>query len=247
MSFVASPSCGHVSPYGHRLTDEVVGSSAPICSTPNQMHSLVCIYHRAVSWRFHKCLLFDLVELVYNWFLASTLHGVGPLLSHVVMISLVPSCICPVRLSKRMSSLIAPRIDSVWKFLPRWVMSSSTLEFKKVPFPFQASARVTGSGRSRNEAPKQTESWGTISFYKVLCHLCVERKVAWKTDKFSYFQRTQCPPLSMVNALFIVSCTPSPLPPPPSPSSRKSQDQISFRGGGGDCNTSCYGFPNHLH
>jgi hypothetical protein len=71
---------------------------------------------------------------MYHWFWASTLHGVGPLPSHVVMISLMPSCICHVWLSKRMSSSITPRIDSVWKFLPQWVMSSSMLEFEKVLF-----------------------------------------------------------------------------------------------------------------
>jgi hypothetical protein len=108
--------------------------SACVSSTPNQMHSLACIYHRAISWQFHKCLPFALVELVYHWFRASTLHGVSPLSSHVVMISLAHSCICHVRLSKSMSSSLAPRIDSVWKFLPRWVMSSSTLEFEKVLF-----------------------------------------------------------------------------------------------------------------
>jgi hypothetical protein len=50
------------------------------------------------------------------------------------MISLVLSCIYPVRVSKRMSSLIALQIDSFWKFSPRWVMSSLTLEFEKVHF-----------------------------------------------------------------------------------------------------------------
>jgi hypothetical protein len=46
----------------------------------------------------------------------------------------MPSCIHHVRLSKRGSSLITLRIDSVWKFLPRWVRLSSTLEFEKVLF-----------------------------------------------------------------------------------------------------------------
>jgi hypothetical protein len=102
--------------------------------TPNQVCPLFRIYHWTISWRFCKHLTFALVEFVYRWFWASTIHGAGPLSSHVIMISLVPSCICPVWLSKRMSYLIASRIDLVWKFLPRWMMSSSTLEFEKVLF-----------------------------------------------------------------------------------------------------------------
>jgi hypothetical protein len=73
-----------------------------------------------------------LLELVYHWFWTSTLHGVGPLSSHVIMISLMPSCICHVRVSKWMSSSTAPKIDSVWKFLPQWRMSSLTLELENV-------------------------------------------------------------------------------------------------------------------
>jgi hypothetical protein len=129
-----------------------VRSSPYTLFTPNQVYPFVHVYHWAISWRFHKRLSFDLVELMYCWFWASTLHGVSPLLSHVIMISLVPSCICLVWLSKRMSSLIVPRNDSVWKFLPRWVMSSSTLECEKVLFPFWASARVAGPRRSSNGA-----------------------------------------------------------------------------------------------
>jgi hypothetical protein len=45
-----------------------------------------------------------LLELVCRSFQASTLHGVGPLPSHVVMISLVPSCMCHVWVSKGMLS-----------------------------------------------------------------------------------------------------------------------------------------------
>jgi hypothetical protein len=76
--------------------------STCISFTPNQVYPLVHIYHRAILWWFHKHLPFALVELVYHWFWATTLHGVGPLSSHVVMISPVSSCIHPVRLSKRM-------------------------------------------------------------------------------------------------------------------------------------------------
>jgi hypothetical protein len=109
-------------------------SSACTSSTSNQVYSLVRIYHRAISWRFHKCLSFALLELMYRGFQASTLHGVGPLLSHVVIISPVPLCIHLIWLSKTMSSPITPRINSVWKFLPWWPMTSLPLEFEKVLF-----------------------------------------------------------------------------------------------------------------
>jgi hypothetical protein len=125
-------------------------NSACTSFTPNQVYPLVHIYHRAILSWFNKRLPFSLVELMYHWFRASTLYGVGPLSSHVVMIPPVPSCIHPVQLSKRMLSLIALRIDSVWKFLPRWAMSSSTLEFEKVLF--WASNWVDGPRRSSNGA-----------------------------------------------------------------------------------------------
>jgi hypothetical protein len=47
------------------------------------------------------------------------------------------SCIHPVLLSWRISSLIVPMIDSVWKFLSYWGMLSLTLEFGKVPLHFE--------------------------------------------------------------------------------------------------------------
>jgi hypothetical protein len=61
---------------------------------------------------------FALLVLVYHWFRASTLHGVGPLLSHVIMVSRVPSCIDPIWLSMRMSSPIASMINSVGSSYP---------------------------------------------------------------------------------------------------------------------------------
>jgi hypothetical protein len=93
-----------------------------------------------------------LLELVYRWFWASTLHDVGSLLSHVVMISLVPLCICLVRVSKGISSSTAPKIDSVWKFLPQWRMSSLTLELENVLSHYEYLTRVVGPKRLSNEA-----------------------------------------------------------------------------------------------
>jgi hypothetical protein len=95
-------------------------NSASISFTSNQVCSLVRIYHRAL-----------LVHLR-----ASTLHGVGPPSSHVVLISHVTLCIHLNLLSKRISSLITPMIDDVWKFLPRLRMSPLTLGYEQVIFPF---------------------------------------------------------------------------------------------------------------
>jgi hypothetical protein len=93
-----------------------------------------------------------LLELEYNWFWASTLHGVGQLLSHVIMISLVPSCIGHVQVSKGMSSSTAPKIDSVWKFLPQWRMSFLTLELENFLSHFEYLTWVARPRRLSNEA-----------------------------------------------------------------------------------------------
>jgi hypothetical protein len=88
---------------------------------------------------------FALLVLMYHRFQASTLHG-------VIMISLVPSCIYPVWVSKGMPSSIALKIDSVWKFLPQWRMSSLTLELENILSHFEYLTQVTGPRRWSNEA-----------------------------------------------------------------------------------------------
>jgi hypothetical protein len=123
------------------------------------------------------------------------------------MISLVPSYIYPVRLSKRMSSSIVLRIDSVWKFLPRWMM-----EFGKIPFPFRASARVAGPRRSNNEAQnKQSHEAQSDSTRSYVSHAQKEklhgkpRSFLLSTDSISSSLRNQCIvhhflyPLSFIN------------------------------------------------
>jgi hypothetical protein len=100
--------------------------------------------------------------IIYHWFRASTLHGVDPLSSHVVMVSRVPSCISLVRLSKRMSSSIALRFDSVWKFLPQWRMSFFTLELENVLSHSEYPTRVIGprrlSSQARNKQSHEAQS-----------------------------------------------------------------------------------------
>jgi hypothetical protein len=109
-------------------------SSACILFSPNQVYPLVRICHRTILWWFCKHLSFALVELMYRWFWASTLHGVSPLSNHVIMISTMRLSIHHVRLCKIMSSPIVPLIDSVWNLLPRLGILSLTLEFEKVLF-----------------------------------------------------------------------------------------------------------------
>jgi hypothetical protein len=93
-----------------------------------------------------------LLVLVYHWFQASTLHGLGPPSSHVVLISHATSCIHLDLLSKRISSPVTPMIDSVWKFIPGWRMSPLTVGYENVLFPFWAPARVVEPRGSNNEA-----------------------------------------------------------------------------------------------
>jgi hypothetical protein len=93
-----------------------------------------------------------LLVVVYRRFRASTLHGVGPPSSHVVLISYVTSCIHLDLLYKRISSPITPVIDSVWKFLARWRMLLLTLGYEKGLRPFRAPAWVVEPRRLSNEA-----------------------------------------------------------------------------------------------
>jgi hypothetical protein len=177
---------------------------------------------------------FSLLVLVYHWFQANTLHGVGPLLSHVIMISLVPSCIYYVRLSKRMSYSITPRIDSVWKFLPRWVMSSSMLKFEKVLFHSEHPIELIYQ-EDRVMKCNTTKSWKTIQFYKVLCCPRTKGKVAWVIEKSSSFQLSRCPSCYAVNTSFIISCAISFL---------NLGTRFLLKGEG--CNVPCYEILNYL-
>jgi hypothetical protein len=56
--------------------------------------------------------------------------------SHAILISHVTLCMNLNLLSKRISSPITSKIDSVWKFLPRWRMSPLTLGYEKIIFSF---------------------------------------------------------------------------------------------------------------
>jgi hypothetical protein len=145
------------------------------------------------------------------------------------------SCIHPVLPSKRISSLITPIIDSVWKFLPQLGMSTLTLEFEKVLFPFRASAQVVAPRGPSNEAQhKQSHETQSNS---TRCYPPTHERKSGMGDRevfllstvpLSFLRRDQC----------ILHCFLCPL-------FRKSQDETSFKGEG--CNTPCYVFPNYFH
>jgi hypothetical protein len=153
---------------------------------------------------------FALLVLVYHWFWAITIHGVGSLLSHVIMISLVPSCICPVRVSMRMSSLITPKINSVWKFLPWWRMSPLTLGYEKILFPFRAPAQVIEPRGSSNEACyNQSHEAQSDSTRCDVTHTPKGKlhEGPRSCSPFNY-PDTRYLRFSVINASYIVSCTP---------------------------------------
>jgi hypothetical protein len=198
-------------------------NSACTSFTPNHVYPMVCIYNWAISWQFHKRLPFALLELMYHWFRANTLHGVGPLLSHVIMISPTPLCIHPVQLSKRMSSLIMSRIEPVQKFLPRWVMSSLMLEFEKILFhtehPIESmdQADRVMEHNTRRVMKHNPILQGAISLMHRRKSCKGNREVfLLSTVPMSSFLRGQC-----IFHHFLCS-----------PSSHKSQDDISFKGEG---------------
>jgi hypothetical protein len=61
------------------------------------VHYLVRIQHQAISHWFYPCLPFCPIRASVPLFLSKTLHGVSPLLIHVVKISRVTLCTLPVR------------------------------------------------------------------------------------------------------------------------------------------------------
>jgi hypothetical protein len=128
-------------------------NSACTTFTLNQVYSLVHIYHRAISWWFHKRLPFCPIKCSYTVYFEQVPYMVlvrfwaMSLWAHTWLY--IPILFGP---SKRISSLIVPIIDLVWKFLPQLGILSLTLEFEKVLFPFRASAQVVGPRRPSNEA-----------------------------------------------------------------------------------------------
>jgi hypothetical protein len=124
------------------------------------------------------------------------------------MISLVPSCICPIRLSKRMSSLITSRIDLVWKFLPRWAMSSSMLEFEKVFFHFEYPLEL----QDQEDWVRKRNTSRVMKHNPILQSAMSSmhgRKSGMGDWEVFLDQLFRCPSCYAVNASFIVSCASS--------------------------------------
>jgi hypothetical protein len=120
---------------------------------------------------------------------ASTLHGVGPLSSHDVMISPMSSCICPVRLSKR--------------------MSSSMLEFEKVLFHSEYPIKLMGQeDRVMEHNTRRVMKHNLI--LQGAMSLMHGRKSCMGNREVSFFQRSRYLRFSVINASFIVSCSLSP-------------------------------------
>jgi hypothetical protein len=150
------------------------------------------------------------------------------------MISLVPSCICHVRVSKGMSSSIVLKIDSVCKFLPQWRMSSLTLELENVLSYSEYLTRVAGPRRlsieTQNKQSQKAQSDSTR------CYVAHARKKKSHNRPRSFspsnYLDILLSPRSMYPSSFLVLPT----------SLHKSRDEISFKGEG--YNTLCYGSPN---
>jgi hypothetical protein len=156
----------------------------------------------------------------------------GPPSSHVILILHVTLCIHLDLLSKRISSLITPLIDSVWKFLPGWRMSPLTLGHQKVLFPFWAPTWVVEPRGSSNqprynqshEAQFDSTRWDVTHAPKGKLH---EGPGSFPPFNCPYTRYHSC---YSVNASFIVSCAPPPF--------INLGTIFLLRGKG--CNTPCY-------
>jgi hypothetical protein len=116
-----------------------------------------------------------------------------------------------------MSSSTVPKIDSVWKFLPQWRMSSLTLELENVLSHSKYLTRVAGPRRLSNEA--QNKKSHEAQSDTTRCYVAHAQK-----EKFFSFKLSRYPPFPTINVPFIVLVPPT--------SIHKSQGEISLKGGG---------------
>jgi hypothetical protein len=140
------------------------------------------------------------------------------------MISVVPLCICPIRVSKGMSSSTAPRINSIWKFLYQWRMLSLTLELENALSHSEYLTRVAGPRRLSNKAQnKQSQEAQSDSTRCYIAH-ARKKKLHERPRSFSpsNYLDILLSPRSMCPSMFLVLPT----------SFHKSRDEISFKGGG---------------
>jgi hypothetical protein len=147
----------------------------------------------------------------------------------------VTLCIHPILPSKRISSSIAPMIDSVWKFLPRWGMLSLTLELEKVLFHSEHSIELDQEGvRKRNTSRVMKHNpilQGAMSPTQGRKSSMRDREVfLLPTVPISPILRDQC-------ILHRFLCFPPPFV-------NLGMRFLLRREG---CNIPCYDFPNYLH
>jgi hypothetical protein len=76
-----------------------------------------------------------------------------------------------------MSSSIVLKINSVWKFLPQWRMSSLTLELENVLSHSKYLTRVVGPRRLSKEA--QYKQNHEAQFDSTRCHVTHAQKEKW--------------------------------------------------------------------
>jgi hypothetical protein len=214
------------------------------CLTPLNMLAYHSLWTKCTSWfasiiePYHgDSATFDnftLWVLVYHLFRVSTLHDVGPLSSHVVMISAVRSYIHPVLMSQRRSSSNTPMFDSTLKFLSDRGCRLN-LEIWEGSFPFRASTRVVEPRRSNDEAQHKRSHGAQFDSTRGYAARTRKEKLPGRPRSLLR-SAVQCPLISTTNASFIIFLCPI---------LRKPRDKISLRGEG--CNTMCYGYANHLH
>jgi hypothetical protein len=179
---------------------------------------------------------FTLLVPVYRLFRGSTLHGVSPLSSHVVMISIVHSYIHHVLMSQIRSSSNALMFDSAWKFLPDRGCRLN-LEIWEGSFSFQASTRVVGPRRSNNEVQHKQSHEAQSDLTR--CYVAHARKEKLHERPRSFLLRT-----ILISSLLLDQCALHRflcLPPP------FINLKTRFRLRGEGCNTPCYELPNIYH
>jgi hypothetical protein len=152
-------------------------SSACTSFMLNQVYSLARVYHRPISWRFHKRLPFALVELVYHRFRASIQHGVDPLWAmlswshlclHVsVLFGDQRECIFVCAEDRFSLEVLTPMGDVI-----------PDVEIWESSFPFWVSARVVGPRglsngawyKQSHEAQSNSTRWYVIHTWKKKLH-----------------------------------------------------------------------------
>jgi hypothetical protein len=134
----------------------------------------------------HKRLQYAALELVYRWFWASTLHGVSPLSSHVMLTSLMSSRTILFYLSKWTSFPTASDNRFYWRPL-LWERTISTLHWNlKVLFSLGHSINLL----EQEDHGMKSHTSNTVRNHLITLaemDLSSKRETAWKTRKTFLF------------------------------------------------------------